>query len=623
MSLSYLNTENVKGLKNDHYSLKPVTYVQGDNRSGKTAILQAIQQAVFGRSDEIGAKGAGSLVHRDHSSCSMECGGDMVVFRAGVSINKKGAVSQSRSCTIEGKEVVEDEVMRLVGYVPTTVAGFKDLTGEQVWRLIMPSGESQSLPEHIMVNLKSLCDKLQECGFDVGGIMAHTQGDTDCFSRATALLEAINSKQRDVREKARALLTAMEPPEKPYTGPSVGDLKLEEKSLKDQINRFQESHRQRAKSEETIRYNEDQIARYLAANEDSQKTIDKIQASINKSVQLCFDISQILAVIPDYIDVKLSGSGFFDRKVEDLIETIHSLNPNHEICQASTRLVELISQYITQNTYKRGDNPDLDALIQAADTTLERPVVGSITKKAYEAALLAVRGLLSNSENSLENEKGVVSKRCETIRKLQEENVSLREVVSTSQDSVSIETAAQRLSAVSGLIAQAQDYATAISRAQQARTDSTLLLSTDPYFSSTIDVIQVYRAKALKEGIDVVTEKANAIIGYCDLPPIVLTPVAGKRPSLSICNSVGSQIMAMSGAERLIYYSALILAIQSVHKVVAPLLFLEGGELDIAFTQKLLLALAKHFKANPGGNVFIAHHLESRVSDPYLGVIHV
>ena len=86
MSLSYLNTENVKGLKNDHYSLKPVTYIHGDNRSGKTAILQAIQQAVFGRSDEIGAKGAGALIHRDHSSCSMECGGDMVVFRAEILI---------------------------------------------------------------------------------------------------------------------------------------------------------------------------------------------------------------------------------------------------------------------------------------------------------------------------------------------------------------------------------------------------------------------------------------------------------------------------------------------------------------------------------------------------------
>ena len=624
MSLSYLNTENVKGLKNDHYSLKPVTYIHGDNRSGKTAILQAIQQAVFGRSDEIGAKGAGALIHRDHSSCSMECGGDMVVFRAGVAFGKKGAVSQTRNCTIDGKEVTDAEVTRLVGVVPSTIAGFRELTGEQVWRLIMTLGGSDDLPEGVVREVNSLCSKLQECGFDDRDITCHLSGDVDCFSRATSLLEAINAKQRLVREKARALLTAMEPPSTPYSGPSVGNLKLEEKSLKDQLSKFQDALRQKSKAEETLKYNEEQIRRFQAAIEDSRKNTTRMEERIAGLAQACFNCEQVLAALPDFIDPSsLSGTNILTKKVEDLIETIRSLNPEHEICTTSQKLVELVSQYITQNTYRPGDNPALDAAIEVANISLGLDRVTSITRKAFSSALVNAQNMQDALRREAANAVGVDDTRASTIKRLQDESESLRQTIDSAQNVSGIQEVSARLALVSGLIAQAQDYATAVANAQNARSESTRLLSTDPYFSSVIDCLQAYRVSSLKDGIDLVADKANAIIGYCDLPKVILEPVAGKRPSLLIRNEAGSQIAAMSGAEKLIYYSALILAIQSVHKVVSPLLFLEGGELDIAYTQKFLLALAQHFKANASGNVFLAHHLESRVSDPVIGVIHV
>jgi len=624
MSLSYLNTENVKGLKNDHYSLKPVTYIHGDNRSGKTAILQAIQQAVFGRSDEIGAKGAGALIHRDHSSCSMECGGDMVVFRAGVAFGKKGVVSQTRSCTINGNEVTDAEVTRLVGTVPSTIAGFRELTGEQVWRLIMTLGGSDELPEGVVREVNSLCSKLQECGFDDRDIICHLSGDVDCFTRATSLLEAINSKQRLVREKARALLTAMEPPETPYSGPSVGNLKLEEKSLKEQLSKFQEALRQKSKAEETLKYNDEQVRRFQVAIEDSRKTIARMEERIAGLTQACFNCEQVLAALPDFIDPSsLSGTNILTKKVEDLIETIRSLNPEHEICTTSQKLVELVSQYITQNTYRPGDNPALDAVIEVANNSLGLDRVASITRKSFSSALVNAQNMQAALQREVANAVGADDARANTIKRLQDESESLRQTVDSAQNVSGIQEVSTRLAEVSGLITQAQEYATAVANAQNARSESNRLLSTVPYFSSVIDVLQAYRVKALKEGIDVVADKANVIIGYCDLPKVILEPVAGKRPSLLIRNEAGSQIAAMSGAEKLIYYSALILAIQSVHNVLSPLLFLEGGELDITFTQKFLLALAQHFKADAKGNVFLAHHLESRVIDLKVGVIHV
>ena len=257
MRLSYLNTTNVKGLPDDHYSLNEVAYIQGSNRSGKSAILQAIQYAVFGRCDEMGSKGVGALVRSGQPSCSIECGGDGIVFRATITINKKGTVSQERSCTCDGKEITEKEVAKMFGGIPNTIGQFLDLTGEETWRLIMPmeAGEG-AFPEYIKKTANTLIDKLEESDFSVSGIRAHMSGEMDSYSRATALLETVNASQREVREKARAVIKALESPPETYTGPSVGDLKFREQELKDQIAAFQKAIRARESDQQTIQYNE-------------------------------------------------------------------------------------------------------------------------------------------------------------------------------------------------------------------------------------------------------------------------------------------------------------------------------------------------------------------------------
>jgi DNA repair exonuclease SbcCD ATPase subunit len=227
MRLNYLNTTNVKGLPDNHYNLRDVTYIQGNNRSGKSAILQAVQYAVFGRCDEIGSKGVGALIRSGQMSCSIECGGDLLVFRATISVNKKGAVSQERSCTYEGKEITEKELQKMFGGIPNTIAQFLELTGEETWRLIMPSqGGENALPEHIQRLADTLVGKLKESEFSTSGITAHMSGEADSYSRATALLEAVNASQREVRDKARAVIKALESPPEPYVGPSMGDLAI-------------------------------------------------------------------------------------------------------------------------------------------------------------------------------------------------------------------------------------------------------------------------------------------------------------------------------------------------------------------------------------------------------------
>lgn len=628
MSMDYIETKNIKGLKDGRYALKPVTYVQGNNRSGKSAILQAIQQAVFGRSDEIGAKGAGALIRSGTSECSIECGSGDTKFLATVSVNKKGSISQSRSCQVGGMEVTEGEVKRLVGDVPCTIAGFKDLTGEEVWRLIMPSGDSSALPDSIADELRSLCYKLSECGIDSGGITAHIGGDTDCFSRATALLEAVNAKQREVREKARALITAIESPVEAYSGPPVGELKLEEKQLRDQVNRFMESHRQRSVTQQTLEYNRQQVDRHKRSMEDSNRNIEYAEVKMYNLRKAIEEVQQLLEILPDFIDSSsLNGCGYFGKEIESLIEAIRLLNPEHDICRLAKEFVDSLSGYITQNTYRKGDHPDLDQKIALADEAIEKACISgsakSVTRSSYRECLAYMQLSLDSSGHTVTSLRALDEQRTATIQSLKEESLRLEESLAIAEDSTAIEAASLRLAEVVDLLNKAQAYRSCLSRAQEARSSSNKLKSIEPYFDSVIDLLLVYRVKALQEGIDAVTEKANAIIKRCELPPVVLEPVVGKRPSLVIKNELGCMLSAMSGAERLIYSSAIILAIQSVRNVVSPLLFLEGGELDAFYTEVFLLALSKHLKTNPGGNVFLAHWYKKSAHDLELGVINV
>jgi hypothetical protein len=624
MSLKSVQVSNLKGLKDGRYDLKPVTYVCGGNRSGKSALLQGIQYSIFGRCEEIGAKGAGALVRSGSDSCSVVCeADDGMVAKLSLTLSKKGSVSQSRVMMINGMQVSEAEAASQCGNVPVSIDQFRDLTGEEVWRLIMPvdSASGEGLPEHIKQSVGDLMKKLTDAGFSTADIALQLGGELDCFSRATQLLEQVNISLREVREKARAILKAIETAPQPYDGPSLEDLKLEQASLKSQINQFTEMATAKTTVEQTIAYNNSQIERLGNQVKSFAETQQQLTAGLAAETQLLEQCQELLARMPDFVDPQdFSSLGFFTSKVGDLLECIRVLNPEHELIKVSDKFVGLVQEYVTQNTYVVGDDEHLDNLYQTVREMSHAQGLGfpAITRKSIAKCIGLCEGLISQSKSQIDKAAASSKHADSQIANYRRENESLQDKLVV-VDEEKLQATAYRLQQVTGCITRANEYSRYLLTAQDARNQSTKLKSLEPYFEQLVEDLQSFRVKAMNDGIGKVCEIANQIITYCDLSPVVIEPVAGKRPSVVIKNTNGSVFAAMSGAERLIYGSSIILAIHAVRNVVRSLLFLEGGELDSVYTNKFVLALTRVAR----GNVFIAHWHDTVVGDTKLEVIHV
>ena len=625
MRLTKIRVANVKGLPDGEYTLSPVTFVCGGNRSGKTAILQAVQYAVFGRCDEMGAKGVGALVRTGCDHCTIECQSEGAVFFAKISVGKKGTVSQSRSCEIDGREVTDAEVARLVGDVPVTLAQLAKLTGEEMWRLIMPSGSDAELPEHVQRPIEDLMGRLEMVGKTTCAVSLKQQmeSDADCVSRATSLMESITILQRESRETARALLKTSDPDSiVPYSGPPIADLRIEEKELKERMRAFQESVRQINQLKQTVEYNRQQVTQSQQILDRANIDISRLGASIGKAKELADQIDELLIAMPDFIDHARFGSMFFTADVRQLLDAVGALNEEHEMCILAARFSECVNQYVAQRTYVQGADCHLDEMIQqcqqgAAEFSLKAT---DVSRSAFETLRLEISKRMLRDNAELQQLEAAKEKAIEKINTLTNENLMASLQLDSVNDDSQMAINSQRLSSILDLISQAQAYNTRIALVQSARADVTRLQALDPFFDHAIEELQAYRASLLTSGIEAVQECANRIITEAGLTPIVLEPVSGKRPSLLVRNEAGSQYAAMSGAERLIYGAALIRSIQAVCKVGMSLLFLEGGELDAEYTGRFVNSLDR---CGGDGNVLIAHWLTGSSIKPEVGVIHV
>lgn len=624
--ITYVITKNVKGLKNDRYELRPVTYVQGNNRSGKSAILQAIQYAVFGRCDEIGSRGIGALIRSGESQCEIECGGEGVVFRAVVSVNKKGTVSQERTCLIDGKEVTEKEVAKMFGGLPATVGQLMSLTGEEMWRLMMPTDSSageSGLPDSIKQTIGELMRQMADAGFSTSGIASHLAGDMDLFIRATSLAEAVNAGAREVREKARAVITAIESPPEPYTGPSVGDLKIREKALKDKLASFAEAVRRKTTNEQTISYNNQQLQSLQAQERTLQDSLTPLAGAVSTREGLLEEAKELLERMPDFVDASdFSGTSFYSAKVSELLECISSLNPEHEIVKKSREFCSSLQDYITHNAWIPGEDQYLDNLIQSVGSKAKSllQLAAIPTRRSVSSAVSACEAAIQKMRNDMANSETALTKLRTRIDALATENVELLHQTAEASNDQEMEAVTRELQEVNLHLIRAAEYNKYISSAQDAKNTATRIKSLEPYFDQLIRELQDFRVKVMEEGISSVESYANEIIKRYNLSPLVLEPVAGKRPSLIIKNQSGSLFNAMSGAERLIYGTSIILAIKSVRKVANSLLFIEGGELDAFYTNTLLLSICRVIES---GNVILAHWFDANAVDLKLRKINV
>lgn len=621
-----LFVQNVKGLKDGRYDFKEINYIVGSNRSGKSAILQAIQYAVFGKCDEIGSRGAGALIRKGEKSCSItycvsEQQEDEYVFAAEVSVNSKGSVSQSRSAKVHGIEVKQSHIDSLVGVVPVTIQQFMELTGEQMWQLVMPQNSIEVLiPNRITDGMVELVNKLSAAKEPADEISRAVGSDAELTVKLDAMLSAVQASQRATREKARAIMSLLEEPVVlDASWPPLGDLLIEETALNNRIRAATKAMADRKKNQAAIDYAKQQLeqnkSKLASMQNELKETETRLQLiqEVHKAVE-DFDM-------PDYLDSERVPTSLFSPEVAKLVESIESLSANHPICQAAKNFSGLVSEYITNKTYAPGRDLEFDQRFAALQDKLSslrsqltiRPSIQgknqAVTElgRSINTCLLAIRSLKDRIE-PIQAKIDQLTKESESC------HVSLESI---DQDQFEADT--KRLTEVTSVVKCIRQAQAQIAQAQDARNRVKDLERFDPLYDQLIKDLQDFRKGIIDDNLKLIGERANKVIGYCDLAPIELEAVAGKRPSLLVRNQAGSQFAAMSGAERLIYGSALISAIQSARNVAMPLLFLEGGELDGAFTAKFLMGIAKYSPAT----TYIAHWHESPVISERLKVIHV
>lgn len=621
-----LTVRNVKGLKDGTYDFSQINYIVGSNRSGKSAILQSIQFAVFGKCDEIGSRGAGALIRKGEKSCAITyCVSneqeDEYVFRAEVSVNAKGSVSQSRLCTLKGIEVAQSHVDSIAGVVPVTIQQFMDLTGEQMWQLVMPQDSVEILiPNRITDGMVELSNKLSFVKEPTQDIVGALGCDAELTIKLDAMLSAVQASQRATREKARAIMSLLEEPVvMDASWPPLGDLLMEETALNNRIRAATKAMADRKKNEAAIDYAKQQLEQNKGKLAAMQKELQQLESSllvykdVHKAVEL-FDM-------PDYLDPNRVPTSLFSPEVAKLVESIESLSATHPICQAAKTFSSLVSEYITNKTYVPGRDVEFDTRFvelkeKAASLRLQLEITPSIAGK--NKCLLQLGQSISNTILSIQSLKEriapIEAKMAQIVKECESCGVSIESI-----DQAQFEADTKRLTEVTSVVKCIRQSQAQIAQAQDSRNRVKDLERLDPLYDQLIKDLQEFRKGIIDDNLKLIEDRANKVIGYCDLAPIELEAVAGKRPSLLVRNKAGSQFAAMSGAERLIYGSALISAIQSVRNVVMPLLFLEGGELDGAFAAKFLMGVMKYSFTE----IFIAHWYEAPVVGERLKVIHV
>lgn len=615
--MATLTVKNVKGLKDGSYEFRDVAFIAGGNRSGKSAILQAIQYAVFGKCDEFGSRGAGALIRNGESRSEITYTEGDREFYTLITINAKGAVSIMRSCKVNGLEVMQAEIEKLSGGVPVTIDQFMGLTGEQMWKLVTPQSGSGDIPDSILDQVNDLCVKLRDAEQDIDELNGSLLAGGDLSQKAQAILDAAKESQRSVHEFCRSLMSVQETA-KPYSGPPLAELLQEEKHLKERINQGTKARAESNRSKGMIEYNQQMITQ----NEDKIKSMTSELQSTQVFVEKLKNCEVAIEgfVMPDFLDAdKIPTSDLFSHRVARLVDSILVLNPDHPVCVKAREFSGLLSDYVSDRTYVPGRDPEFDDRFRKLTEFIAATCKGHTLRPSLngkEEALRAIKVSLEHAELGVKSLQDRIAVLQNSIKSLTDEigvcKNSLRAV-----DEEQLVKDSARLTEVTSAIKQARESQARISASQDARLRCEKLSRLDPLYDQLIKDIQKYRKSIVDDNLAAITEQANRIIEYCGLPAIELEAAAGKRPSLLVRNKTGSQFVAMSGAERLIYGAALVSAIQAVRKVVMPLLFLEAEPAENLYTDLLVLALCQHSTSR----VFVAHWYKTSAVHPKLGVV--
>lgn len=622
MRLLNASLHDIKNRAHRLVDLAPITYIQGDNRSGKTAISQAIQFAIFGKSDEVGAKSSGDLVANGVGSGHVVVNATGYMFNGLIEFKSKGSVSVKRSCTPSGSslQVSDKDVAEMLGPVPPTVSQLLELTGEELWQLAMPDSMGE-IPEYVIKMIASAVTQVSD-------LNKKTSGITTALSELEKLLKLPNFRdgalvteystllgdlKRELSALTKACLVCADTKNlKPYNGEPVADLKKEIAAIDEQVKNLTNDMTLGNSNKELLAQKERDFERQQAIIRSNKQVLlersddilfyTKSQASVVAFEESCSDV-----FFGAESDVSVTIDSLFTGGFSTWIKHRLEKYPDSEFTKLVTEFIGKVSELANESIYRAGEDPLLDQLIENVQDSfkLSRPCALDVLDERWRKSVVQSLGTgIENLEKEVKETKALIAKQESALQKLMKERDEAKVKSQIHVDAELLAELRERRKTAAQKVADAEQYKTALDNAVASRAAASQIEAIYPSVDGASSHLQQFRKTNLEAGLDKIQAKANEIITACGLSPLILEPSSGKRPALIIKNELGTKFSVMSGAERLIVGASFIRAVQSVCNVVLPLLFIEGGELDGKMVCAFVKALAEF---DPGGNVIISH----------------
>lgn len=590
-------------------ALSNVNLVTGENGTGKTAVLAAIQLALGTPVSGVGlaAKTLGLL-----GPCPGKC--ETAVTAGGREYT--AVISNDGKRVSVLKSITDIERDAMLDQVPQTVDDFYSLSGEDAWALMMRAaskkGATSSLPHSFKdEEIDAATKEYLEWPDCVSGIQAATD----------ALKERLRSIVKQIAECNQRL--SVSPPEAKVD--DIASINRQVADIKESLRMHaiavgERDARERARK----RYQED-IHAATTTRESLVKEVNLLrteEASLSSAL-FALQAAKNSIAYQEWSKAiakkkSINGISYAARVLEDLVKAGPA-----EI-DTSALLSELTTYIKSLGRLNDKTNPDLAFFEMAKSIEEHHPKYAnykSITASAegIDSAILFVTG----KANTVKSAISAAETKIESLgMKLSTLNGQLAQSASGELAILSEES----ISSASAKLKELEDQQAAWGRMENyqrmQREDTKLIEDLNAKkirFEDAIADLNQARNEIIKSVVPVVEMEANKIVIQMGLPGVTISAnQTAKRTTLQIENTMGVDMRTICASHRVIYGAALLHALQVVCDVQLPVLYVEAAELDKPRLVRFIEVLSK---VRTTGNAIVAHWLSPISLPPEVTVI--
>jgi hypothetical protein len=592
-----------KGFKGQEYDLElgEVNLIHGENRSGKTAIIAALQACCCGEVDKVGGANAKLALLADSSKRATAALTLEEDHELSFSVSQGKTASVSRAIKVGGMPLETKLAQEILfGGVPQYPRKLFSLTGEELWSLMMPQGDGKT-PELVAAAFNMMRLAREKAGLKSDVIRVPLES-TDIGVASNDGLKAAKDALSEIKQmiKGAELQLATDIPI--YDGPSKPEVAESISVLQKQLDEHQMAVRNSKLVAEEIARTEATIAKYVPEYFEALRgEIAERERMIAENEAIVLEAKAVAAMDRPEMDVG---------KVSSVID---------DLAEAWSRFLGLFKEH---HSVTNADERVREALAEASNkvASLYQQVKESPFKKALDSLLLKTHGLATNGQPEyvaelFTRQNKTLAAELEAKRATLANSDNLRQSLSQKLDELRARSFSQlepeqvsdivsRLEGFKGYASQIQQVELLEKRREQVQEQLSVYQEAEKYTAILIDKINDWRRDVIDSSIKTICETANERLADVGFDGIKITLSTGKRSSATIETLDGIHLQTLSGAEETIYGTALLHAIQKFRNVKCPVIFVEGGELSEHYLELFLQSYLGR-----DVNLVVAHYL--------------